>query len=170
MLWMEASPVAQMVKNLPAIQETGFNPWVGKIPWRRKWQPTPVFLPRESHGQRSLTGYSLWGHKESDTTEQLSRFYEWGWASKKSRGQFVSGVGLALPQAEPPPPPPSSPRLMRVGWARILPRTSSPPPLLGWVSFSWVTDWKRHVLFRHPGLSCSLVPEGWALASDAKQD
>ena len=47
----------------------GFDPWVGKIPWRRKWQSTPVFLPRESHGQKSLAGYSLWGHKESDTTE-----------------------------------------------------------------------------------------------------
>ena len=39
--------------------------------WRRKWQPTPMFLPGESHGQRSLVGYSPWGHKESDTTEQL---------------------------------------------------------------------------------------------------
>ena len=48
-----------------------FNPWVGKIPWRRKWQPTPVFLPGESHGQRSLADYSPWGRKESDTTEQL---------------------------------------------------------------------------------------------------
>ena len=49
-----------------------FDPWVGKIPWRRVWQPTPVFLPRESHGQRSLVGYSPWGHKESDMTERLS--------------------------------------------------------------------------------------------------
>ena len=47
--------VAQMVKTLPA---PGFDPWVGKIPWRRAWQPTPVFLPGESHGQRSLAGYS----------------------------------------------------------------------------------------------------------------
>ena len=47
----------------------GFNPWVGKILWRRAWQPMPVFLPRESHGQRSLVGYSPWGCKESDTTE-----------------------------------------------------------------------------------------------------
>ena len=43
-----------------------FDPWVGKIPWRRAWQPTPVFLPGESHGQRSLVGYSPWGHRESD--------------------------------------------------------------------------------------------------------
>ena len=41
-----------------------------KICWRREWQPTPVFLPGRSHGQRSLVGYSPWGHKESDTTEQ----------------------------------------------------------------------------------------------------
>ena len=58
-------PGSSVVKNLPAIQET-FNPWVGKIPWRRKWQLTPVFLPKNSHGERSLAGYSLWGHKESD--------------------------------------------------------------------------------------------------------
>ena len=45
---------------------------VGKIPWRRKWQPTPKFLPGECHGQRSLVGYSPWGHKESDTTEWLT--------------------------------------------------------------------------------------------------
>ena len=45
-----------------------FDPWVGKIPWRRKCQPTPVFLPGKSHGQRSLVGYSPWGCKESDMT------------------------------------------------------------------------------------------------------
>ena len=50
-----------------------FNPWVGKIPWRRKWLPNPVFLPREFHGQRSLAGHRPWGHKESDTTKQLTQ-------------------------------------------------------------------------------------------------
>ena len=49
-----------------------FNPWVRKIPWRRKWQCTPVLLPGKSHGQRSLAGYSLWGYKQSDTTERLT--------------------------------------------------------------------------------------------------
>ena len=49
----------------------GFNAWVGKFPWRRKWQHTPVFLPGESHRQRNLEGCSPWGRKESDTTEQL---------------------------------------------------------------------------------------------------
>ena len=63
-----SSLVAQMLKNLPAMQET----WVGKLLWRREWQPTLVFLPREFHEQRSLAGHSPWGHKESDTTEQLT--------------------------------------------------------------------------------------------------
>ena len=49
-----------------------FNPWVGRIPWRREWLLTPVFLLGEISGQRSLAGYSPWGHKESDTTERLT--------------------------------------------------------------------------------------------------
>ena len=58
--------------NLPAVQEPRFDPWVGKIPWRRKWQPTTVSLPGKSHGQRSLVGYSPWGGKELGTTERLT--------------------------------------------------------------------------------------------------
>ena len=52
--------------------EVGFDLWVWKIPWRRKWQPTPVFLPGKSQGQKSLGGYSPRGHKESEATEQLT--------------------------------------------------------------------------------------------------
>ena len=67
-----ASLVAQTVKNLPAVRET----WVQSLGWEdpldKEWQPTPVFLPGESHGQRSLAGYSPWSRKESDTTEQLT--------------------------------------------------------------------------------------------------
>ena len=63
-----------MVKNLQCGRHR-FNPWVGKIPWRREKLPTPVFLPGESHGQRSLAGYSPWGLKESDTTEPLTLSY-----------------------------------------------------------------------------------------------
>ena len=58
-----------------------FDRWVGKNPWRRTWQPTPVFLPRESHGQRSLVGFCPWGRKELDTTELLNTHTarcEWG--------------------------------------------------------------------------------------------
>ena len=59
-----------MVKNPYAgDMRHGFDPWVGKNPQRRKWQPTPVFLPGESHGQRSLGDYSPYGHRESDMTE-----------------------------------------------------------------------------------------------------
>jgi len=50
----------------------GFDPWVRKMPWRREWQPTPIFLPGKFHGQKSLVGYSPWGHKESATTEWLA--------------------------------------------------------------------------------------------------
>ena len=50
-----------------------FDPWVGKMPWRRAWQPTSVFLPGEPHGQRNLAGYSPWILTKSDITEQLSR-------------------------------------------------------------------------------------------------
>ena len=65
--------VVLVVKNPPANagrhKRHGFDPWVRKIPWRRARQPIPVFLPGESHGLRSLVGYSPWGRKESDTTE-----------------------------------------------------------------------------------------------------
>ena len=47
----------------------GFDPWFGKIPWRKKWQPAPVLLPGKFHEQKSLAGYSPWGHKESNATE-----------------------------------------------------------------------------------------------------
>ena len=50
----------------------GLDTWVGKIPWRRAWKPIPVFLPGESYGQRSLVGYSPWGHRELATTKEFS--------------------------------------------------------------------------------------------------
>ena len=58
-----------MVKNLPPMQETWVDPWDGKIPWRREQLSTPVFLPGKSCGQRSLVGYSPWGHTELGMTE-----------------------------------------------------------------------------------------------------
>ena len=68
-----------------------FNPWVGKTPWRRAWQPTPGFLPGASHGQRSLVGYSPWGHKESDRTEatQYAIFFKVKGESKTGLTIFV---------------------------------------------------------------------------------
>ena len=61
-----------MVKNLPKCRRRRFIFWVRMIPWRRAWQPTPVFLPKEFHGQRSLVGYSPRDRKELDTTESLT--------------------------------------------------------------------------------------------------
>ena len=68
--------MALAVKNPPTNAEDrhkkrGLDPWVRKIPWRRKWQPTLVFLPGESHGQRSLAVYSPWGHKELNMSEVI---------------------------------------------------------------------------------------------------
>ena len=64
--------MALVVKNLPAnagdVKRCGFDPWVGKIPWSRAWQCTPIFLPGESYGQRRLASSNPWGHKELDMT------------------------------------------------------------------------------------------------------
>ena len=66
----------------------GFSPWVRKIPWRREWQPTPVFAPVKSHGWRSLAGYSPWASQESDTTERLrTHHYLWYWVTPPALGQ-----------------------------------------------------------------------------------
>ena len=66
-------PGGSVVKNLPAnardVGDSDFHSWVRKIPWRRKWPPTPVSLTGKSHGQRSLAGYSSWGCKDLDTAE-----------------------------------------------------------------------------------------------------
>ena len=84
-----ASQLALAVKNPPAsagdIKRCRIDPWVGKIPWRRNWQPTPGFLPGESHGQRNLEGYSPWGCEESDTTEAANTFTskKKGWGKLK---------------------------------------------------------------------------------------
>ena len=69
-LWIRCSPVAQMVNNLPVMQKTRVSSLVGKIPCRKEQLPTPVFLPGEFSGQRSLAGYSPWSHKIRD-------WYDW---------------------------------------------------------------------------------------------
>ena len=84
-----SSLVAQTVKNLLA----KIDSWVGKIPWRRAWQPTPVFLPGESHGQRSLVGCSSWGHTELDITEWLThQATSWKHTHFFSRKFLISSV------------------------------------------------------------------------------
>ena len=71
-----------------------FDPWVRKIPWRRARQPTPVFLPGESHGWRSLVVYSPWGSKESDTTEQLQLHFHFHFPMA---GVVVCGPRVTVP-------------------------------------------------------------------------
>ena len=84
------------------LERQGLDPWVGKILWRRKWQPAPVFLPGKSHGQRSLAGYRPWACKESDMTEWLNNNYSslllliilllpWGLSSQ----EFACNAGAA---------------------------------------------------------------------------
>ena len=77
-----------------------FNPWVRKIIWRRKWQPTPVFLPGEFHGQRNLAGYSPGGHKESDTTKWLSTHTPSGKWPGQGRGLWEVGVEENVPDRQ----------------------------------------------------------------------
>ena len=79
MIWLaisrgqtRASLVAQMARNLPAMQETQIGSLGLEDPWRREWLSTPVFLPGEFHGQRSLAGYGPRGHKDLDMTERLT--------------------------------------------------------------------------------------------------
>ena len=80
-----------------------FNPWVGKMPWRREWLPIPVFLPGEFQGQRRLVGYNPWGHKELDTIEQLTLkffcdglFYFSLLTVYSSASEFLSGYFLGF--------------------------------------------------------------------------
>ena len=92
-----------MVKNPPAnarnaCKRWGFDPWVGKIPRRGKWQPTPVFLPEQSHGQRSLAGYSPWVYKELDTTEHTHTYIKINWFQPRniSMNVWAYRVGCSI--------------------------------------------------------------------------
>ena len=86
-----------------------FNPWVGKMPWRRAWQPSPIFLPGESHGERSLVGYSPWGHKESDKAEVTQHTHIMG----KDMATHSSILAWRIPWREEPG------RLQSMGLQRV---------------------------------------------------
>ena len=75
--------------------------WVGKIPWRRTQQPTPLSLPGESHGNRSLEGYSPWGHKESDTTEATWQARPHLLSASPNSEQVLHHSGLRITSAQP---------------------------------------------------------------------
>ena len=94
-----ASQAAQMVKSLSAMWETGVQFLSQDDPWRRAWQPIAVFLPGVFHGQSSLAGYSPWGHKESDATEQLISCLSLCWG--KTHVITVEAFTLISPNATP---------------------------------------------------------------------
>ena len=75
----------------------GFSPWVGKIPWRREWLPTPVFLPGEPHRQRSLADNCPWGCKELDKNEQLNQLPQTGWFKTIEIWDFPGGLLVTVP-------------------------------------------------------------------------
>ena len=86
-------PGGTVVKNLPAnagnTGDRGFNPWVGKSPWRKKWQPIPVLLPGKSHGQRSLVDCSSWGHKRVGHSLATKQQSSWKYIkSYRENGKF----------------------------------------------------------------------------------
>ena len=95
-LWM--SQVALVVKNplCKRPKRCRFDPWVGKIPWRRAWQLTPVFLPGESHGQRSLAGYSPWDHKESDMAKHTCHRFKSSVLTSDRSSKSLSHLGSHL--------------------------------------------------------------------------
>ena len=90
----------------------GFDPWVGKIFWRRKWQPTPVLLPGKSHGQRSLVGYSPWSRKESDMTSDFTFTFHFH-ALEKEMATHSSVLAWRIPWTEEPG------RLQSIGSQRV---------------------------------------------------
>ena len=100
-----ASLAAQQSRTHLQFRRRRLDPWVRKIPWRRKWQPTPVILPGKPQRQRLLGGYGPWGRKESDTTERLSHHYHLQWVacpglciqgSQFRRAEFIQEVPPAL--------------------------------------------------------------------------
>ena len=91
-----ASQVALVVKSLPANTEDVRDPWIRKIPWRRALQPPPVFLPGESHGQRSLAGYSPWRRQEWDTTEHIIHTHTSFWLLPQQVTRKVAAYNTKL--------------------------------------------------------------------------
>ena len=133
--------MALVVKNPAANEEDmrpGFNSWVGKIPWRREWQPTPVLLPGESHGQRNLVGYSPQDSKDADMTESTCHTH--------THTQIIFSISLAAAAAA------KSLQLCPTLWD---PTDGSPPGspipgilqarILEWVAITFSNAWKWKV-------------------------
>ena len=138
-------PGGSMVKK-PACQcsRCDFSLRVRKIPWRRAWQPTPVFLPGEFHGQRSLVSYSPWGHKEQDSAEHAhTQRWVWGdttqtevWqVSLEDHGLVSAALSWGLSHPTPPSPPLAGGHFLENTGATLLAQTlQNPTPPSTWVT------------------------------------
>ena len=127
-----------MVKNLPtnvAHVRRRFNPWVGKIPWRSKWLPTPIFMPGKSHAQRSLEGYRPWGHKASDTTELTSQAHTHTWTAVLYVKSHNKGQGAQKQKNE-------TNNVLGTGWAKSTGSEVRRSTLRLHSAGSWVFDQK----------------------------
>ena len=133
-------PHSSVVKNLPAVLETQVQSLGGKIPWRRKWQVTPVFLPGKSHGKRNVLGYSSGGHKESNTTEVTAHVCTYThthiyFLFMMLRWSVVSDSLQTMDHSSPDSSVHVIPQARRMEWVAIpFPRGSSPPRDWTWVS------------------------------------
>ena len=129
--WINAFLVAQTVKESACNSgDLGLIPGSGRFPWRGKWQPSAVFLTGESHGQRSLEGYSLRGRKESDMTERLTLHFSW---IKGQKGIQKHCVSVFLPIRD----------ALIVGWSVSFWR-SRDTVLKNHCLMSWADICKRH--------------------------
>ena len=130
-----------VVKNPPAKQETHVYLWGGKVPWRRKWLPTPVSLPGKSHGQRSSAGYRPWGHRELDTTQHQHQHHQ-----RESKDKSWKAWREPLPLASLEPNYSHS-------WTQKLRIVFSNPVNMGVISFLVIPNLLQIFLLRNASLS-----------------
>ena len=156
--------MVQWVKNPPAMQETE-ETWVPflsqKIPWMRKWQLTPVFLPEKSHGHRSLVGYSPKGHKELDMTEWLSTSVQFS-HSVVSDSLRPHESQHARPPCPSPPPGVHPNSYASSQWCHpaisssVVPSPPAPNPSQHQGLFQWVNS--SHKVAKYWSFSLSISP------------
>ena len=135
-----SSFIAQLVKNPPAMWESGFDPWVGEIPWRRERLPTPVLLPGEFHGQRSLTGYSPWDFPGK--TEDSGPIPGLGRSAGERIGYPLQYFWASLvAQLVKNPPAKRDTRIRSLGWGDPLEKgTATHSSILAWRT-PWTIPW-----------------------------
>ena len=164
--------MAQTEKNPPAIQVTQvqprFDPWVEEIPWRREWLPTPVLLPGEFYGQRSLVGYSPWGSKESDTTVRLHFTPNYGRVNEDN-GDLLQRVPCMHCYECPQPCSRLPPTYASTGDSWTLPGKSGSVSCGVTAPFSWVLVHTRFCLCP-PGVYFPVLCKFWQLYGGVNGD